>query len=342
MLAEGGFFMLRRRIKWLTGILLMLALMRWPEAMLEGVQKAMHAWYYSVAPALFPFMALLPLLTCRESIEVWERMMGRFMGKIFNLPGAAAPAVIIGMLAGSPAGAQAALRIASESGLNRGQLFRIVACACGLSPAFLVAGVGSAMLRSAGDGVLLLCSQVFAQLALLLLLRNAWSDRKETVSAESELTADSPVRAAVFSIITVCGYMALFSGVACMLSRLCGNGFGNIWLCLLDLPSGSALVSSIYMERTARLLLLSAMTGFGGACIGAQNLAVLRGLGMKPGIYFALKGLSAVLSVAFMAFQLRLNMDIPITNSPKVYTCALLCAVIIAIPAIFSLKKSIS
>lgn len=334
--------MLRRRIKWLMGILLMLALMRWPEAMLEGIQKAMHAWYYSVAPALFPFMALLPLLTCRESMEVWERMMGRFMGKIFNLPGAGAPAAIIGMLAGSPAGAQAALRIASESGLNRGQLFRIVVSACGLSPAFLVAGVGSAMLHNAGDGALLLCSQMCAQMTMLFLMRNIWSDRKERVSAETEFSAESPVRAAVFSIITVCGYMALFSGIACMLSRLCGNGFGNILLCLLDLPSGAAMVSSIYMKRTTRLLLLSAMMGFGGACIGAQNLAALRGLGLKPGVYFSLKGLSAAISTAFMALQLRLNMDIPITNSPKVYACALLCAVIIGIPAIFSLKKSIS
>lgn len=333
--------MLRRRIKWLLGILLMLALMRWPEAMLEGVQKAMHAWYYSVAPALFPFMALLPLLTCRESVEIWERMMGRFMGKIFNLPGGAAPAVIIGMLAGSPAGAQAALRIASESGLNRGQLFRIVVSACGLSPAFLVAGIGSAMLHDAGEGVLLLCSQLCAQITMLLLLRNVWGNWKEGVPAREELSLP-PVRGAVISIITVCGYMALFSGAACMLSRLWGKEIGNILLCLLDLPSGAAWVSSIYIERKARLLLLSAMTGFGGACIGAQNMAVLKGLGLKTGTYFALKGLSAAVSAAFMALQLRLNLDIPIINPPKVYVCALLCAVIIGIPAIFSLKKPVS
>lgn len=350
MLGEGGFFMekkaaarlLARRMKWLMGILLMLALMRWPEDMLQGAQQAMRAWYYTVAPALFPFMAIMPLLTCRESVEAWEAVAGRLMERLFHLPGAAAPAMIIAMLAGSPAGASAATRIAHESGMNRGQLLRLGVSVCGLSPAFLAAGIGAAMLRSPGDGVMLAISQALAQIALLFLLRNTWKERNEPVCLPDEVRQDSPMHSAVLSVLTVCGYMALFSGIAHMLRHLLGNAAGDFLLCALDAPSGAAMVSALYIERKAKLVLLSALTGFGGGCVGAQNLAVFRENGMRPGVYFAFRGIISAFSAAFMALQMRLNWEIIIANLPETYVIALLCAVIIAIPAIFSLKKSIS
>ena len=86
------------------------ALLVFPETVLTAAQQAMYSWYSSVAPALFPFMALLPLLTCRESARIYERLLGRLTRAVFRLPGAAAPAVVVGMTAGSPAGAIAALR----------------------------------------------------------------------------------------------------------------------------------------------------------------------------------------------------------------------------------------
>ena len=141
------------------------------EVTLNAAREAMLAWYTSVAPALFPFMALMPMLTSPAAARGYERLLGRLMQFLFNLPGAAAPAVVVGMIAGSPAGAVAAVRTCAAAGLTRADAERLTMCCCGLSPAFLITGVGAAMLGNPADGTLLLRAQILTQLTLLAVTR---------------------------------------------------------------------------------------------------------------------------------------------------------------------------
>ena len=127
-----------KRFKWVAALVMAGCLLMMPEVALNAAREAMASWASSVAPALFPFMALMPLLTCDDAARAYEALLGRIVRPLFRLPGAAAPAVLTGMAAGSPAGAMAAVRVASASVLRRGQLERLVICIGGLSPAFLV------------------------------------------------------------------------------------------------------------------------------------------------------------------------------------------------------------
>ena len=76
--------------------------------------------------------------------------------------------------------------------MNRGQLQRLVVSVCGLSPAFITAGIGSAMLGSPDEGLLLLGCQIFSQLLMLLLLRNAWKNCTGPVLPPPETQYCSP------------------------------------------------------------------------------------------------------------------------------------------------------
>ena len=93
-----------KRLKWLGGLAAMALLLSKPQAASRGATEALERWYASVAPALFPFLALMPLLTCGEAVGVYEKLLARPMRVCFKLPGAAAPGMIVGMAAGTPAG----------------------------------------------------------------------------------------------------------------------------------------------------------------------------------------------------------------------------------------------
>ena len=122
--------------KWLTGIALALLLLCRPEDAANGAREGLRQWYFAVAPALFPFMALLPLLTSPEGNGACNAALGGLMQRLFGLPGSAAAPVVAGMIAGSPAGCVAAKRVAIEEGWPRGRLERVALACCGLSPAF--------------------------------------------------------------------------------------------------------------------------------------------------------------------------------------------------------------
>ena len=194
-----------KKVKWIAGLALGTALLIWPEASVNGARQAAAQWYASVAPSLFPFLALLPLITCREAAQTYERLLGRWMQAALRLPGAAAPAFAVGMVAGSPAGAMAARRIAAQNGMNQGQLLRLAVAACGLSPAFLITGIGATLLGSASAGFALLRAQIAVQLILALILRGAWKDRTDPVPPLPDVAMEQPVRAAVTAVLSVCG-----------------------------------------------------------------------------------------------------------------------------------------
>ena len=136
------------------------------------------------------------------------------MRPALNLPGSAAPALAAGMIAGSPAGVVAAVRC---GGLTRSELERLACCICGLSPAFLITGVGAAMLGSPADGRLLLRAQVCSQLTMLLFPRGVRPDTPIPAQAQEE--ERGLVRTAVGSVLAVCGYMMIFSVAANLAAR---------------------------------------------------------------------------------------------------------------------------
>lgn len=317
-----------RILKPIVAALLAIGLLIWPETALNAAREAMATWAMSVAPALFPFMVLMPMLTGAECARAYEFLLGRALRPVLNLPGRAAPALAAGMTAGSPAGALAAARI---HGLNRAERERIVCCACGLSPAFLVTGIGASMLGSAALGRILLRSQIVSQLALLLLTRAARPSEALEPSAPQN---SNPILA----ILNVCGSMMIFTTAAALITRLTRNEtIGIAILTALDLPSGARALSALPLPADGKLLLLSAATGFGGLCIAVQNLSACPGV--RASRYFAMRIASAALMTAATALQLNWNPLISEKTIPPIPLSALF-AVILIVPAVIFWNKN--
>ena len=284
-------------IRLFGALALVFLMMVWPGEALSAAQGAMRAWAQSVGPSLFPFLALLPALTCQEAQCFYKRLLGRLMRPLFRLPGNAAAALFVGLLAGSPAGALAVERV--SGGMRRGEVKRLGLMCAGVSPVYLISGVGAALFGSAAMGLWLALAQAAGQLLLGLLLRGRFAEDAEPLPALPEREREAPVRAAVASVLQVCGYMALFSVAAAMAAKLLGGAAGDLLLYIADMPSGLARVA----QTGAPWALAGAVAGFGGLCIAAQNMAVLRPLGVRWRDYLAARGFVA--AVCALALHLR-------------------------------------
>ena len=69
-------------------------------------------------------------------------------------------------------------------------------------------------------GLWLALAQAVGQLLLGVLLRGRFAEDRERLPALPEREREAPVRAAVGSVLQVCGYMALFSVAAAMAAKL--------------------------------------------------------------------------------------------------------------------------
>ena len=332
--------------KLLIGLALTVLMMTKSQAAARGAALAMAHWYTSVAPALFPFLALMPLLTSREAGMVYERLLGRATEKLFRLPGPAASAMVVGMVAGAPAGAIASRNVAARSGMSQGQLNRLAVAASGFSPAFLVGGIGGGMLGSVALGWRLLEAQLLTQLTLALALRWAWRDRDRPVPVVREMTEEGFIRGAVTTVLTICGYMALFGALALVVGEYLGPGPSNIILCLLDVPSGARLVAGSAMMDGFRLPVLSAMCGFGGICVIAQSLGALKGCGVSAAEFISMRVMAGIISAGYMTVLMKMaeggtgRLASMVWGKPL--ELAAMIAAVLAVPAIAAVKKTVS
>ena len=284
----------------------MVLLLSKPGAAAQGAAGAMVQWYASVVPALFPFLALMPLLTCEEAVAAYEALLARPMRRCFNLPGAAAPGMMIGLVAGTPAGAMAARDIAVRAGLNRGQLQRLAMATAGFSPAFLVSGIGASMLNSPAMGWRLVGAQLLTQISLLLLLKHSWVLRTAPVCSSVSTMEERLIRGAMLGVLTICGYMMLFGALTSALGAWVGQIPAKALLCLLDVPSSALWVSGMALPESVKLPLLAGLCGFGGLCVIAQSLGVLKGCGVKALEYICVRALAGLLCASYMVLLQKL------------------------------------
>jgi len=325
-----------------AAFLLLAVILMEPQASVNGAQKAMRMWAQSVAPALFPFLAMMPILTGPDAYAVYRRLFSKIMGRLFALPGQAAPAVIIGMIAGSPGGAYAVRRIAAQGGMSRQDACRVALAVCGVSPAYLILGVGQGLYGSVKLGMQLALIQAAVQTAMLILLKNTFKGKTTAVSYVEETMDARPMLAAVESILCVCGYMVLFSSAAAAAAQWIGKDAGRLLLLAADLPSGLAELAQ--WRIPGGMFLLGGAVGFGGLCIAAQNMDVLKTIGVRMGEYLAAKAMAAALVSAAAAMLIAREKPIGAQNANitlTIYAFSVLAAMICTVPVLKRISSSI-
>ena len=317
-----------RKVKLPAALIAAVAILLRPEAAAAGAQRAMRVWFASVAPSLFPFLVLLPLLTGEDARAAYDFLFGRIMRPVFRLPGSAASAMIVGMLSGSPGGAIAASGIAAQGAISAADAKRLAYAVCGLSPAFLIFGVGGAMFGSVRIGVRFAAAQIAAQLLLLFALRNV--EFEDAAILETSYETLPPVRAAVETVLCICGYMTFFSAMAGVVSTFLPESVAQLLLLAADLPGGlNALAIS---DLRGKMLISGAAIGFGGICVGMQNLDALKPVGAKAKEYFAVRFCAACICACFCAAISVTEGSSFASPARSAYAVSLLTALLIGIP----------
>lgn len=312
-----------------------------PQEAVDGAQRAMRMWYSGVAPAMLPFLALMPMITAPEACAAYRKLFSGIMNRLFHLPGAAAPAVIAAMISGSPGGAAMIYEMKANGGLTDSDAARIALAVTGVSPAWLVLGVGCSMLGSRGAGLKLAGIQAAVQLFLLKTLEKVKIGNAQEDKLLKPLSVEKPMWRAVETVICVCGYMAVFGAYGNVLASFIGKKAGAVLLSALDLPSGAAIISQKAFPR--QMAALGAAMGFGGLCIAAQNMEKIRNLGVRWQDYLAVRISSAAIC-ATMSLLIFENRPSGALNDPalgKIYVISLLIAGIFAVPGMIFLSKNI-
>ena len=258
-----------------------------------------------VIPSLFPFTAAATLAVRGRLPRVVLRICAPLMRRLRQPPESAA-ILLLAMLGGYPVGAQA-IGTALQNGALTAAQAECLQCVCvNAGVGFTVNAVGASLLGVRSVGVLLFAAVTLSALVMLPLAcrlpaRADVPALRTALPAARGLLVES-VADSARAMLTVCGLVALFSGLGRAAETLSLPPRAVMLLCcLLEVTTGCARAAG-----QAPLPVLAAVCAFGGVCVHLQVYALAGDAAPPPGRFYLFRLLHAALAGGFATGLLRL------------------------------------
>lgn len=342
---------------------LLLLLLFSPQAGLDGARTGLLLCAEVVIPTLFPFLVLSSFVIHLGVAERFGRLFTRLTAALFKLPGASAPALVLGILGGYPVGARACAELVETGALTRAEGNRLLTFCINSSPAYIIGAVGAGLLHSAQAGALLYVAHILSSLLVGLLLgvrsprpsASALARRPVTHMHASGALVTS-VTGAATGMLGISGFVVFFSALSSLLfstglvesaARLPAFLPGLHWF---DAGTAQTLLKG-FLEVSGGcsmavhngqfvLEVLSAFLSWSGLSVVFQVLFAVRGTGLSARGYVASRPLHMLFSVLFTvllfslfpvaipalagATQVTLSMHNAPASAALLFACALL------------------
>lgn len=270
----------------------------YPQAVQTGVRRGLAICGELLIPSLFPFLVLSGFVIRSGLANGIGRKLSPLMRRLFGFSGSAAAAMVISLVGGYPAGANAVAGLCEQGEIDKGEAQRLLRCCVSAGPAFIIGGVGVGMLGSAKAGVLLLAAHWIAFLIVALIERDGYRPcREKAVSGIGVGAAFAEsVNTAASSLLSMCGFVLLASGVLSLSDALGGTALPPVWRCLFACVTevSTGCVEAAGMGRLTPFWLGAAL-GFGGLSVHGQIAARTASLGLIDRGFFRTRLLHALL-----------------------------------------------
>ncbi|MBR5540632.1 MAG: hypothetical protein IKU56_04555 [Clostridia bacterium] len=287
-----------------------------PEAVAGGISRGLSICASVIIPSLFPFLVLGGFLSKSGVAAAIGSRLEHVTRLLFGLPGCCAAGILISFVGGYPAGGTVVGELTRSGQITRDEGQRMLRfCVCG-GPGFVISTVGAGLMGSAGLGVILFAAHIAAALLLGILgvppdsrrqtpARSAHRPRVSVASAFVE-----SVTAACHSLLSMCGFILLFSGILALLDTF--SAYDNrtvsaLFSCLLEVSCGC--VAAAELGASAPFILGFAI-GFGGLSVHCQLTSALGDAKVLTPRFWLTRLLHGCLTAILALLLLRL---IPVT-----------------------------
>lgn len=281
---------------------------------LFAAQQGLKLWAKNVVPSLFPFFIATELLNYTNIPYYLGRLTNKFMRPLFNVPGEASYAFIMGIISGYPVGAKIVNKFLEDGTCTKSEAERMLAFTNNSGPLFIIGTVGISLFGDSTIGIILFITHILSCLTVGLLFgfiskhilikkqrlyRNASHTASYGISDLGTLLSSS-ITNSISTILLIGGFIVLFSIIISILNNLnitdyisnflsiihIPNEYGkSIFTGLLELTNGINAITSINVKHMSSQIIISAfLLGFAGISIFLQifSIASKNNLSMKP------------------------------------------------------------
>ena len=319
------------------------------QAIGQGIRDGLLVSGQVLIPSLFPFMVLSGFIAITDWGRVLSYPLRPITQRIYKLPQDLGVVMAISLVGGYPIGAKTISTLLKEGRINKATAQRMLCFCVNAGPAFVVSAVGAGMFADRRIGIILFICQVISTLIVGAVVSYSSNipqvARPEFANRKNSEAFVEAVSGASSSMIVMCAFAVLFSGIAAMLADL--EGVSRVILSgFLEVAAGNIAAAQIGGEMA--VVLASMFISFSGLSVIFQVMFFFKGQEISFWPFFISRIAHGVISsILTLIIYRRIYAHTPAwmpTSAPIMYaddrTLILsICLIIMSTMLVLSVKK---
>ncbi|HCT65200.1 MAG TPA: hypothetical protein DIC60_08075 [Lachnospiraceae bacterium] len=283
----------------------------YPSPFIKSASQSLCLWYTGVLPSLFPFAVGINILTEIGFAQAIGEKLNFFVQKLFHVNGCGGFALIMGLLAGYPAGAKLTADLYRKKLITPNEAQCIMAFCNNASPIFITVTVGSLLLKSNQIGYLLLSSTVLSNIICGIFIgylfqmpelckKNLFAMRKSKPEPLGVILGNS-ISSAANTLVVIGGYIVIF-GILVKILYITGilsskhSVITSLVTGSLEMTTGVSVLASAPLNMFTKTVLSAFILSFGGTSIQLQITGIVQDVPINMYIYYVAQISKALLS----------------------------------------------
>lgn len=225
---------------------------------------------------MFTTMVLIRMLYGMQLLQV---LVPRFFCRLFRLSKDACSLLICALFLGFPSASQFLDAQCHRANVSEPAAKRLLYTCCFPTCSFVILTCGSVFFHSLSYGFLLYGAQVLSGLLLL------WCTRSQSIELTLPRSQSTPkvslslfasaIKESGIALYMIGGYLMLFMSVCGVMLQLLPDMAALPLRIVTEFSSGCALLQELSLSPLCKLLLTSALLGFGGFCVHIQIFSMV-------------------------------------------------------------------
>ena len=328
----------------LTGFLITIAMVVYPENAFEAAVRGLDVWWNIVFPALLPFFIAADVLTGLGVVHFMGVLLEPLMRPLFRVPGIGAFVMSVGLASGFPIGSILTTRYRNSNDLTKEEGERLMSFTNTADPLFMFGAVAVGMLGWPQIGYTLALAHYLSSISTGLLMRfhkpNAAPTPPKDTSNKfilikacraliqarhdekrlfGELMGDA-IKKSVSNLLIIGGFIISFSVIIDMLNASGVIGIiastlsmQNETLMLitngaLEITLGCQEAAQAGLSMNGKIIALGAIIAWSGFSVHAQVASFISSTDMSIKPYLVARLIHAFLAAVYTALLFQFNL----------------------------------
>ena len=330
---------MKKKVITILFIFFLISLILFSNNTIIAAKEGLLLWANCVVPAVFPFCIAVELLNYTELAHILGRLLNKLMRPLFNVPGIASYALIMGIISSSPIGATITYDLYENNLITKNEAERLLAFTNNTGPLFIVGTTGTLLFGSKLIGYLLLLTHILACLTVGIILgvtSRIKNENKEiydknyyknTIKANSNDLSDLGVilslsiKKSIALILQIGGFVVLFSVIISILNEsnvfiIIGNMLEKFYIPkeftkslltgMLELTSGVNIIARLQTSNLSlNIILCSFLLGFCSFSVMLQVKSVVSKSNLSIKTYVNGKLLHGLIAMLYTVILIR-------------------------------------